>query len=349
MKRLQTPIQLPQAGLVALLLAGLPTPGRCDAGLPLDLPAPFEVTASRRDPMTSLQMPVGPYDGAKTATATAEGPLEQTAWRTGTPGLSTLQLLAPLRAQITAAGFALIYECETQVCGGFDFRFGVSLLPEPDMHVDLSDFRYLAARRDGPQGPEFASLMVSRSTDHGFVQLTRIGGAAQALPEPAATTPAPASPTPASPTPASPAPATAPPLPQPVTQGTSAANGDFAANLASGLSLALEDLIFPSGSQALAAGDYASLAALADWLRAHPASKVALIGHSDASGGLAANIALSRQRAQSVRQRLIDGFAIPPGQIDAEGVGYLSPRDSNFSPEGKQRNRRVEVMLTAIP
>ena len=339
MKRLQTPIQLPQAGLVALLLAGLPTPVRGDAGLPLDLPAPFEVTASRREPMTSLQMPVGPYDGAEAATASAEGPLEQTAWRTGTPGLSTLQLLAPLRAQITAAGFALIYECETEVCGGFDFRYGHRLLPEPDMHVDLSDFRYLAARRDGPQGTEFASLMVSRSTDHGFVQLTRIGGAAQALPETAASTPAPANP--------SPAPAPLPP--QPVTPGTPTENGDIAARLASGLSLALEDLVFPSGSQALAAGDYASLAALADWLLAHPAAKVALIGHSDASGGLAANIALSRQRAQSVRQRLIDGFAIPPGQIAAEGVGYLAPRDSNFSPEGKQRNRRVEVMLTAIP
>ena len=45
--------------------------------------------------------------------------------------------------------------------------------------------------------------------------------------------------------------------------------------------------------------------ALADWLAADPARRIALVGHTDASGGLAANIALSKQRAEAVRQALL--------------------------------------------
>ena len=74
---------------------------------------------------------------------------------------------------------------------------------------------------------------------------------------------------------------------------------------------------------------------------------MALVGHTDASGGLDVNIAVSRQRAQSVRQRLIDRYDIPARQVDAQGVGYLSPRASNLTEAGRQKNRRVEVMMTS--
>jgi outer membrane protein OmpA-like peptidoglycan-associated protein len=74
---------------------------------------------------------------------------------------------------------------------------------------------------------------------------------------------------------------------------------------------------------------------------------VAIVGHTDASGGLEANIALSRKRAQAVRNVLIEAFGVPAAQIQAEGVGYLSPRASNLTEAGRTQNRRVEVMLTS--
>jgi len=72
---------------------------------------------------------------------------------------------------------------------------------------------------------------------------------------------------------------------------------------------------------------------------------VVLVGHTDASGALAPNIALSRARAQAVRAALV-ALGAKADQIGAEGAGYLAPRATNLTPEGRAQNRRVEVMLT---
>ena len=60
---------------------------------------------------------------------------------------------------------------------------------------------------------------------------------------------------------------------------------------------------------------------------------------------LLANIDLSRLRAQSVRSALLKQYGATPAQIDAQGAGYLAPRASNETPEGRALNRRVEVLL----
>ena len=86
-----------------------------------------------------------------------------------------------------------------------------------------------------------------------------------------------------------------------------------------------------------------------DWLAANPSRHVTLVGHTDASGALLANVALSRLRAQSVRAALVAKFSTNAAQIDAQGAGYLAPRASNETPEGRTKNRRVEVMLTPTP
>ena len=44
---------------------------------------------------------------------------------------------------------------------------------------------------------------------------------------------------------------------------------------------------------------------------------------------------------------LIGAYGIPAAQLDAQGVGYLSPIDSNLTEEGRQKNRRVEAILTS--
>jgi OOP family OmpA-OmpF porin len=50
-----------------------------------------------------------------------------------------------------------------------------------------------------------------------------------------------------------------------------------------------------------------------------------------------------------VRATLIAKYAADPARIDAQGAGYLSPRTTNETPEGRTMNRRVEVMLTPTP
>jgi outer membrane protein OmpA-like peptidoglycan-associated protein len=297
--------------------------------LDLEFPAPATQTFARTEALTSFALPVGPFSNGAAKTELIEGGLNQTAWRLQAKGLTTLQILMPLRDQLAAAGFTTIFECETFACGGFDFRFGIDIAAEPAMHIDLGDFRYVAAKRNGSDGPEHVALIVSRSSTLGFVQLTQIGKAGAAptvLETPTATPEDPATPVP------------------PVTDDSPMGEG-----LAKQGSVALDDLIFASGAAELEAGEYASLEALANYLRANPETKVALVGHTDASGGLAGNVALSRKRAESVRDRLIESYAIPDDQIVAEGVGYLAPRDSNLTESGLTRNRRVEVMLLVNP
>ena len=306
-----------------LLTVALPRPL---LALDFSFPAPASQSFDRQEALTSYALPIGPFANGSTQTIRLEGALSQTAWTLQAKDLTTLQILAPLRDQLTTAGFAILFECETAACGGFDFRFEADIVAEPAMHIDLGDFRYLAAKRAGPDGPEHISVIVSRSSKLGFVQITQIGKMM------AATTPL------VVPTDLAPQPATA--------NANTTSLGDA---LAKQGSVALDDLIFASGAADLAAGQYASLDALATYLRANPVSKVALVGHTDASGGLAGNIALSRERAASVRAWMIESYAIPSDQITAEGVGYLAPRDGNLTDQGRARNRRVEVMLLVNP
>jgi outer membrane protein OmpA-like peptidoglycan-associated protein len=317
-----------------LLCLALLLPGRPLHALTLDFPGPVRVTAQVQDPAGSTAIATGPWRTGGMQTRQAEGALDRTAYRIEAAGLSTLQMLAPLRDQLVADGYTVIYQCEANACGGFDFRFGLAILPEPDMHVDMGDYRYLSAERQTPAGDEVIDLLISRSANAGFVQVTRVGGA---LPPVALTV---SSKAPAD-LPAPPA-LTPDPAPAPVTLP-----GNLATALETGGAVALDDLVFGSGSATLADGDYASLAALGAYLKANPARTIAFVGHTDASGGLETNIALSRQRAEAVRAALIARFDVPPAQVQAEGVGYLSPRASNLTPEGRAANRRVEVMLTS--
>lgn len=303
--------------------------------LSLRLPETATHAADRSEALTSYALPTGPYSDGHIPNQRIEGPMTQTAWRIDTPGLSTLEILAPLRSQLRDEGFATLFECETVECGGFDFRYNTSILPEPEMHVDLGDFRFLSASR----GNEAVSLVVSRSSSAGFVQMIHIGGTVGAPPVLTASTKASDAAQPLA------VPRQSMEAPEIPTAGGAATQ--IGTRLLAGGSVALDDLIFASGTSGLSEGAYASLAELAAWLSDNPDLRVAIVGHTDASGGLEGNIALSRKRAQSVRQWLITNHAIPAAQIEAEGVGYLSPRASNLTEDGRQQNRRVEVIMTS--
>jgi OOP family OmpA-OmpF porin len=230
-------------------------------------------------------------------------------------------LLATLRDQLGREGFDILFECATDDCGGFDFRFATPCLPEPEMHVDLGDYRFLSARRDTGGTPDYVSLLVSKSSDSGYVQMTRVGAAlVQPLPIAAAEF----SPEETAPSPDS-----------------------LADQLVANGKVVLGDLRFATGSTELGGEDFPSLDALADFLRANPDKVIALVGHTDAEGTLAANVAVSRKRAQLVVDRLVSLHGVNPAQLTADGVGYLSPLASNLTPEGRSQNRRVEAMITS--
>ncbi|MFN4130182.1 MAG: OmpA family protein [Paracoccaceae bacterium] len=312
--------------LFAVLALTLVASAGLAQAITLDMPFAAMPSADKTEALASYALPVAAFANGTVPTRMIEGPLSQTAWRVDAPGMKTLELLMPLRAQLREAGFQTVFECESVACGGFDFRYGTLILPEPEMHVDLGDYRYYAAER----GAEVVSLIVSRTAAAGFVQMIHVGGAAGAAPVLIASTKAASGGQVALATPTVPV-----------------GEGSLGERLLSGGAVALEDLVFASGSSTLAEGQYASLSGLAEWLRQNPALTVALVGHTDASGGLEGNIALSRKRADAVRQYLIRTENIPAAQTEAQGVGYLAPRASNLNDAGREKNRRVEVMVTS--
>jgi outer membrane protein OmpA-like peptidoglycan-associated protein len=324
----------------ALTVAALALlPGQAPA-VELALPGPANLTASQREEAATFGLPTGPWDGAAIPARSLDGTVERRAWRVEVPGMPTLSLMAPLRDQIAADGYRILFECETEACGGFDFRYGSDLLPEPEMHVDLGDFRFLAAER----GDEALALMVSRSAMAGFVQMTRVlpaGAPASVL-------------TSVDPAPLRMAGSAAPlrPLDDGAATVTLSASGsppDVILSLDTVGRVVLDDLVFQIGASDLAQGEYASLAAVAAWLRQDPARRIALVGHTDASGGLETNIVISQRRADSVRAKLVGTFGIPAAQVTSEGVGYLAPLASNATEEGRKVNRRVEAVVTMVP
>lgn len=305
-------------GLALILATSQPA-----SALELVFPSAAERTASRSERLSSIRLPIGPFAAGNLPMRLTEGALEIASFRMGLEGSSTLELMLGLRDQIEAAGFEVNFECETEACGGYDFRYGTTLLPEPDMHVNLGDFRYLKAQ--GQDGQTVA-LMVSRAGQVGFVQLTQV------IPQGVASAGINSRPAPVAEAIA------APPLPQ---------SAGLVSELEVGRAVVLEDLVFPSGSSSLTQADYSSLAELAVWLAANPARRVVLVGHTDASGALEGNITLSKARAESVRQALLALQNISTLQVQAEGVGYLAPRHSNLTEDGRRKNRRVEVMMTS--
>ena len=295
------------------------------AALTLELPAKVLAEETRSETPGSYALPIGAFDGTSVPALITEGALDQRAFQLDAPGVTTLALFAPLRDQVLAGGYEILLDCEARACGGFDFRFNTEVMPEPDMHVDLGDFRFLSARR----GKEAVSILVSRSAGAGYVQITRVSDA-----------PVPVQPV------VTPVDLDDAPVPRGVEATTPPASA-IAAALDDVGSAVLDDLVFASGAATLSEGEYPSLAAVAAWLQANPEGTIALVGHTDASGSLAANVALSERRAEAVGEVLVQTYGADPARVDAKGVGFLAPRATNQTEEGRQKNRRVEVIVTS--
>ncbi|HET6435846.1 MAG TPA: OmpA family protein [Xanthomonadaceae bacterium] len=101
---------------------------------------------------------------------------------------------------------------------------------------------------------------------------------------------------------------------------------------------------FASGSARLSGGASASLRALAAYLGQSKAA-IRVDAYTDSQGEEDANLALSRRRAEAVRQALVAG-GVAAGRIQAEGRGEADPVADNTTAIGRARNRRVEIAVS---
>jgi outer membrane protein OmpA-like peptidoglycan-associated protein len=87
------------------------------------------------------------------------------------------------------------------------------------------------------------------------------------------------------------------------------------------------------------------LAEIAAFLKSAPADTFYVTGHTDDEGDLQSNMSLSLARAQAVVNSLSD-LGAGKAMLSAHGAGPLSPVATNFTPEGRALNRRVEIVKT---
>ena len=239
-----------------------------------------------------------------------EGPIQRTAWRF-TGEQTSAQVYNSLIGQLQDADFTVLLDCVSADCGGYDFLFSLPIVGPPGMYVDLREFRYIAAHPQGTGQQSFISFLISRSPQAVYLQSTQYGFAQEAL-------------------------ANAPVLnPTPQVADTSSAAFHWV----------LEGLDFAPGRSNLKDDRAGDLQKLAQYLAQNPERRALLVGHSDMSGKLGANIALSKARAEAVKQALVTNFSVPADRLSAHGVGPLSPRAGNETDADKERNRRVEVVF----
>ncbi len=114
---------------------------------------------------------------------------------------------------------------------------------------------------------------------------------------------------------------------------------------ARGLVANMSDVLFRSGSYELAPGARERLAKVSGIILAYPSLRLAIEGHTDSVGGDEYNQNLSERRADSVRDYFVQQ-GIAAASITAQGFGKTEPIASNDTPEGRQQNRRVELVVS---
>ncbi len=114
---------------------------------------------------------------------------------------------------------------------------------------------------------------------------------------------------------------------------------------ARGLVANMSDVLFGSGSYELLPGARESLAKVSGIVLAYPSLHVAIEGHTDSVGSDEYNQQLSERRAQAVRDYFVQQ-GINSSAVEARGYGKTEPIASNDTTEGRQQNRRVELILS---
>ncbi len=108
-----------------------------------------------------------------------------------------------------------------------------------------------------------------------------------------------------------------------------------------------EQFQFPTGSSVMDPKFAGLLAVGAYALKRLPESTLVINGYTDNVGPPAVNVALSKQRAQLVVDFMV-AHGIPANRIIAVGRGDADPIGDNATPEGRQKNRRIEGTLEGI-
>lgn len=107
---------------------------------------------------------------------------------------------------------------------------------------------------------------------------------------------------------------------------------------------ALYGLYFDTGKAALKAESAPALAEVAQVLKSNPSLELFVVGHTDSTGPIGANVDLSERRAAAAVDALVSRHGIASKRLTAKGVGPFAPVGTNQTEDGRAKNRRVELV-----
>ncbi len=108
----------------------------------------------------------------------------------------------------------------------------------------------------------------------------------------------------------------------------------------------LVGLTFDSGASQIKSDNFDLLAKVEKAIDVFPRSELTIEGHTDSFGGDDFNQKLSQERAESVQQYMINAMRIPTYRLIATGYGETRPVASNETAAGRERNRRIDIVIT---
>ena len=117
--------------------------------------------------------------------------------------------------------------------------------------------------------------------------------------------------------------------------------GNLQADITSALS---SPITYQTDGSSLSPAAKTELSAIANAIKACPDARVAVIGHTDNTGGDAVNVPLSNNRAKSVADYLVSQ-GVPAGSVTSRGEGSSAPVASNDTADGRAQNRRTEITV----
>jgi len=240
-------------------------------------------------------------------------------------GKSATEVFANFRDSLQGSGFKLLYSCTpgttaATACGGYNFAhtYADPILTQDGAHrnamIDLlfsaeDDVRYFTAELQRDSRKVDVGVLVSQNGSRPAGVLLQVIESGQ----------------------------------MPTNQVTVDAAA-MSRGLQSEGKIALYGLQFDTDSANLRADSDATLKQMSDLLHQQPKLKVYIVGHTDNSGSLEHNLALSQHRAESVIKALTSQFGIAAERLSSKGLAAYSPVTSNHDEAGKARNRRVEMV-----
>jgi outer membrane protein OmpA-like peptidoglycan-associated protein len=114
-----------------------------------------------------------------------------------------------------------------------------------------------------------------------------------------------------------------------------------------GLTVDLPDALFDSGKATLKPEAREIVSRIAGIMLGAGAVRLKVEGHTDNQGNADMNLRLSKDRANAIKAYLVDA-AIPAAWIAADGFGETKPIADNETAEGRQKNRRVEIVIGRV-